>query len=119
MSMKKLKNILYAHLGLSSRPVTAANTHTDRAAAQVMYNGVIVYIENKNESGAYVWSAGIIVGGASLMYLLTIPDVVKLSALQISQVYTLVAFGILFFAANVGAAVAIFTRDILLREFTK
>lgn len=65
------------------------------------------------------WTAGIIVGGASLMYLLTIPDVVKLSALQISQVYTLVAFGILFFAANVGAAVAIFTRDILLREFTK
>lgn len=65
------------------------------------------------------WTAGIIVGGASMMYLLTIPDVVKLSALQISQVYVLVAFGIMFFAANVGSATAIFTRDILLRKYTR
>ena len=64
-------------------------------------------------------AAGIIIGGASMIYLFTIPDVVKLAALQISQVYALVCFGIMFFSANVGTAVALFVKGVILKDVIK
>jgi hypothetical protein len=65
------------------------------------------------------WTAGILIGGASMIYLFTIPDVTKLAALQVSQVYTLTSFGIMFFSANVGAAVGLFMKEVVLRDFIK
>ncbi len=61
-------------------------------------------------------AGGIIAGGASMMYLFTIPDVVYLAALQVSQVYALTGFGIMFFSMLLGANVSLFIRDIILKE---
>jgi hypothetical protein len=56
---------------------------------------------------------GVTVGGATMVYLFTIPGVIDLSALQVSQVYALACFGIMWFSCNIGAWTALFVRHVL------
>lgn len=65
---------------------------------------------------SFAFISGVVVGGGSMIYLFTIPDVIKLAALQVSQVYVLTAFGILFFSMSVGVFAALFVKAVLFGE---
>ena len=57
--------------------------------------------------------AGIMVGGAAMIYLFTIPAVTELASLALSQIYAMTAFGIIFFSANVGGCVGLFIKHLM------
>lgn len=60
---------------------------------------------------------GIIIGLATMIYLFTIPDVIKLSALQVSQVYALTALGIVIFSAQIGTFTALFFKNVVFKIY--
>ncbi|MDE1857002.1 MAG: hypothetical protein KGH98_02865 [Candidatus Micrarchaeota archaeon] len=57
--------------------------------------------------------SGVAVGGALMMYLLTLPSVVGISSMNVSQAYSLVVLGIVFFSANVGMIVGLFVKGVV------